>query len=93
MMTAFLSQYAEIADSQTSDGRPAVVPTRIELEHTPWPGVPTVLKRMSIALSDIHSVPGEFGGDPKGAAKFRQNLPDVPIHWIDGLVPAQKGTP
>ena len=92
MMTAYLSQYAEIADSQTADGRPAVVPTRIELENTPWPGVQTVLKSMSITLLEVHSVRDEDNdGNPKVASKFRQNLPNVPIHWIDG--PLQKGTP
>jgi hypothetical protein len=92
MMTARLSAYTEVADAPASDGRAAVVPTRIELEHTPWPGVQTVLKSMTITLLEIRTAPGELGGDPRDASKFRENLPDLQIHWIDGPA-AQNGAP
>ncbi|MCL2701654.1 MAG: hypothetical protein FWE88_08170 [Phycisphaerae bacterium] len=98
IMTAYLSNYQEIADSKTADGRPAVMPTLIELEHMPWPGVPTVLKSMRISLSAFHSVRGDEDGDPKEASRFWQNLPtglQGNIHMMDSAAvpPGQKGTP
>jgi len=99
MMTASLREYQDIPGTVTAAGRPAVMPTLIELEHMPWPGVPVVLTSMSIALTDIHAAPGEFSGDPREAAKFRQNLPNSlqdRVHWIDALPSEsleQKGTP
>jgi len=91
MMTARLRDYTDLPDVTAADGRPAVVPTRIELENTPWPGVPTVLRSMSITLLEIRTAPGEGGGIPKEASELRRNLPDVQIHWIDEL--SQKGAP
>jgi len=96
IMTATLRKYQIVPDSQTADGQPAVMPTEIELESIAWPGVPTVLKAMSIVLTEFHSVRDETSdGNPQEAAKFWDNLPFSRdrVQWIDSVELEQKGTP